>query len=157
MQDNMSLTLDILSCPRYTRHMKTLSEKSKNPTDIAKRAYTVRFWIAMATYVVTIWPISSAVEYATGPWKIVLALTPLVPIAAILIFAIQRFMAIDELERQIQIEAMAIAAAITALLSITYGFLEIAHLPRPSAWFTYGLVMFSWALATPFVARRYKG
>lgn len=130
---------------------------SHNPTDLAKRTYTIRFWIAMATYVVTIVPISNAVANASGPWKVVLALTPLVPITAILVFAIQRFMGIDELERQIQIEALAIAAVVTALLAVTYGFLEIARLPHPSAWFTYGVVMCAWGVATPFVSRKYKG
>jgi|SRR5579884_164092 len=131
--------------------------KTANPTDLAKRQYKVRFWIAMIAYVIVIWPITDAVGRTAGSWKVVLALTPLIPIAAIFIFAVQMIRGIDELERQIHIEALAIAAGVTALVSVTYGFLEVAHLPRPSAWFTYGLVMLSWAIATPFVSRKYKG
>ncbi len=128
-----------------------------NPTEMAKRQYKIRFWSAMIVYIVTIWPISTAVSHATGAWKIGLALTPLVPIVAIFIFAVQMLQGIDELERQIHLEALAIAAGVTAMLSVTYGFLEIARLPHPSAWFTYCVVMAAWAIATPFVARKYKG
>ncbi len=131
--------------------------KALNPTEVAKRQYRVRFWIAMAVYVVTIWPITAAVRQAAGSWKIALALTPLIPIAAIFIFAVQMFQGIDELERQIHIEALAIAAGITAILSVTYGFLEVAGFPHISAWYTYSLVMIAWAIATPFVSRKYKG
>jgi hypothetical protein len=131
--------------------------KSANPTDVAKRQYKIRFWIAMIAYLAVIYPITDAVGHTAGPWKIVLALTPLIPIAAIFVFAVQMIRGIDELERQIHIEALAVAAGVTALLSVTYGFLEVAHLPRPSAWFTYAIVMLSWALATPFVSRKYKG
>lgn len=131
--------------------------RSENPTDVAKRQYKVRFWIAMAVYLITIWPISDAVSRTAGAWKIVLALTPLVPIVAVFIFCIQMMQGIDELERQIHTEALAIAAGVTALVSVTYGFLEIAKLPHPSAWFTYGLVMATWGIATPIVSRKYKG
>jgi len=154
----MSHILDILSRCGYSSRMKTLpARKPANPTDIAKRQYKIRFWIAMGTYLVTLWPVIEAVKHAAGPWKIALSLTPLIPVAAIFIFAVQMIAGVDELERQIHLEALAIAAGVTAMLSVTYGFLEVAGLPNPSAWFTYAVVMLTWALATPFVARKYKG
>lgn len=128
-----------------------------NPSEAAKRQYKVRFWIAMGVYVATIWPITKAAGHADGAWKLTLALTPLIPIVAIFVFAVQMIAGIDELERQIHIEALAIAAGVTALLSVTYGFLEVAGMPRPSAWFAYAVVMLGWAIATPVVARKYKG
>ena len=132
-------------------------KSSTNPTDVAKRRYTIRFWIAMAVYIITIFPISNAVSHAGGTTKIVLALTPLIPIIAVLLSVIDMLRGIDELERQIHIEALAVAAGVTALLALTYGFLEIAGLPRPSAWFTWGAVMVAWGIVTPLVSRKYKG
>lgn len=149
----MSRKLDILSRLRYYAAMM----QTANPTTLAHRQYQIRFWIAMAVYVATIWPITDAVSRTGGAWKIVLALTPLVPIAAIFVFAVQMIQGIDELERQIHTESLAIAAGVTAMISVTYGFLEVAKLPHPSAWFTYAVVMASWAIATPFVSRKYKG
>lgn len=131
--------------------------KTENPTDAAKRQYQIRFAAAILTYVVIVFPLAAGADRAEGPWKIVLALTPLVPLVFVFVSAIQFLRGIDELERQIHIEALAIAAGVTALLSVTYGFLEVAHFPRPSAWVTYSVVMVCWLIATPLVARRYKG
>lgn len=131
--------------------------RTQNPTDLAKRRYKIRFTIAMVSYVVIIYPVVSAADHAVGAWKILLALTPLIPLVAIFVFALQMLRGIDELERQIHIEALAIAAGVTGLLAVTYGFLEVAHFPHLSAWFTYAAVMLSWAIATPFVSRKYKG
>ncbi len=131
--------------------------RMQNPTEAAKRQYKIRFTIAMVAYVAIIFPLISAANHAQGTWKIVLALTPLIPLIIVFVSAIQLMRGIDELERQIHIEALAIAAGVTALLSVTYGFLEVAHFPRPSAWYTYSIVMAAWLVATPFVARRYKG
>jgi hypothetical protein len=111
----------------------------------------------MVAYVAIVYPLTAAADHAYGTWKIVLALTPLIPLIAVFASAIQMIRGIDELERQIHIEALAVAAGVTALLAVTYGFLEVAHFPRPSAWFTYAVVMVSWCIATPFVARKYKG
>lgn len=131
--------------------------KHQNPTDAAKREYKIRFAIAMIAYLAIVYPLASAADHAAGTWKILLALTPLIPLIVVFVSAIQMIRGIDELERQIHIEALAVAAGVTALLSVTYGFLEVAKFPHPSAWFTYGVVMLTWAIATPFVARKYKG
>ncbi len=136
--------------------MRSLT-KTQNPTDVGKRQYKIRFAIAMIAYVAIIFPLVSAANHTQGVWKVVLAITPLVPLIVVFISAIQVMRGIDELERQIHIESLAIAAGVTALLSVTYGFLEVAHFPRPSAWYTYSVVMIAWLIATPFVTRRYKG
>lgn len=149
--DKMSLILDTVSPIHYTHTM------AQNPTDVAKRQYKVRFIVSIAAYMAIIFPLVSAADRATGAWKILLALTPLIPLVVVFVSAIQMIRGIDELERQIHIEALAIAAGITALLSVTYGFLEVAHFPHPSAWFTYAVVMVAWCAATPFVSRKYKG
>lgn len=111
----------------------------------------------MAAYVVIVFASVYVLNRGiAGPWRIPVALTPIVPIAAVFASIVQLMQNIDELERQIRLEALAIAAGVTAILAITYGFLEVAQFPRPSAWFTYAVVMISWAIATPFVARKYR-
>ena len=132
-------------------------KRSANPTDLAKRRYTIRFWIAMSVYIVTIYPISTAVGHTAGAAKVAIALTPLIPMVAVFLAIVDMLRGVDELERQIHIEALAIAAGLTALLAFTYGFLELAGLPHPSAWFTWSVLMFSWLAVTPFVSRKYKG
>lgn len=131
--------------------------KSSNPTTLAKRRYTLRFWVAMAAYAIVVFAsVHWLNQGVSGRWRVVVALTPLVPIAVVFASFVDFMQNIDELERQIHLEALAIAAGVTALLAVTYGFLEVAHLPRPSAWFTYSVVMLAWLIATPFVSRKYR-
>ncbi|HEV3154389.1 MAG TPA: hypothetical protein VGZ02_11340 [Candidatus Baltobacteraceae bacterium] len=128
-----------------------------NPTDRAKRQYMVRFVIAMIAYIAIIIPVSTAAAHTSGALRIALAMTPLIPIAVLFISAVVMIRSVDELERQIHIEALAISAGLTALLALTYGLLEVAGFPHPSAWITYCVLMFTWGITVPFVSRRYKG
>jgi hypothetical protein len=131
--------------------------KPSNPTSLAKRTYFIRFWIGMAAYVLVVLASVHALNQGvSGSWRVTIALTPLIPIAIVFASFIALMQSIDELERQIHLESLAIAAGVTAVLAITYGFLEVAHLPQPSAWYTYAVVMISWIVATPFVARKYR-
>ena len=150
--------LDTVSRIRYTAAM-TKSEKGRpvNPTDAAKRLYQIRFWAGIAAYGAVVFASTHALNTGlTGAWRIAVALTPLVPLAVVFASFIDMMQRIDELERQIHLEALAIAAGVTAMLALTYGFLEVAHVPRPSAWCTYAVVMVAWAAATPFVSRKYR-
>lgn len=131
--------------------------KSANPTDLAKRRYFLELAGAMAAYVVVL---MASIHLLNGglpnPWRAVVALTPVIPVALVFVAVIRFMLSIDELQRQIQLESMAFAAGFTALVAVTYGFLESAGLPRPSAWLTYVVVMAAWGLSVPIVTRRYK-
>lgn len=154
----MSRILDIVSSISYTGAMtKSGKVRPTNPTAVAKRLYQIRFWLGIAAYVAVVLASTYALNNGlTGTLRIAVALTPLVPIAVVFASFVEMMQRIDELERQIHLEALAIAAGVTAMLAVTYGFLEVAHLPRPSAWCTYAVVMVAWAAATPFVSRKYR-
>ena len=131
--------------------------KFVNPLTLARRRYLIQFTIAMTAYVfILFWSIWMAKRFTENPVHTLIALAPLLPIVFLFASIVQYVNSIDELERQIQSESLALAAGITALLAVTYGFLEVAGFPRISAWFTYLVVMGAWILARPFVARRYK-
>ena len=111
----------------------------------------------MAAYVVIVLISVRAINQGLhDPLRLVFALLPLVPVAFVFAAIVRYMSSIDELQRQITIESLALAAGITALLAITYGFLETVGLPHLSAWFTYAAVMVAWIVAQPFVARRYR-
>jgi len=129
-----------------------------NPTVAATRRYTAGLAAAMAGYVVvlfvTVWTIR---HYdPQGVLRYVLALAPLVPIALIVPIGVRYFRDTDEFERRMMTESLAIAAGVTALLSATYAFLENAGLPPLSAWWTWSVLMGSWAIARMTVCRRYR-
>lgn len=132
--------------------------KSSNPTAQANRRYLVSFTIVMVAYVVLLFASITAVERfaPTGVLRYVLLLVPVVPVGFLIAAMIRYLRETDEFERRIQLESMAIAVAVTAGLSVTYGFLESAGFPRLSAWWTWGVVVGSWGIARFFVARHYR-
>lgn len=84
-----------------------------------------------------------------------IAATPALPMFGVLAAVVQFMLSVDELQRQIHLEALAIAAGVTAALAMTYTFLEGAGLPHSQAWWAFVCVDVIWGLSLPFVKRRY--
>jgi hypothetical protein len=137
--------------------MKVTSNQP-NPTTTALRRYNVAFVITMAGYLALLFGGIYLVKagYAVGPWRYLAILVPVVPVVLLFVAMLRLYGAIDELQRRITLESLAVAGGITALLAVTYGFLESAGLPHPSAWWTWCIIMFSWGIARPIVARQYR-
>jgi hypothetical protein len=129
-----------------------------NPTTQARRRYLTGLSIALVAYLVVLFGTLNLVERLepSGPLRYLLLLAPLVPVAFLIPLVIRYLRDTDEFERRVVTESLAIAAGITAILSVTYGFLENAGLPHLSAWWTWCVLMGSWGVARVFVARQYK-
>ncbi len=129
-----------------------------NPAVAANRRYFWELGLAMGLYMVVLFSALTLVngKHVSGGLEYAVLLAPVVPVALVFASVVRWLRSADELERQITLEALAVAAGITALLSVTYGFLEIAGLPHLSAWFTWCVLMGSWGIAKPFVARTYR-
>jgi len=85
-----------------------------------------------------------------------IAVTPAIPMFGVVAAVIQFMLSIDELQRQIHLEAFAIAAGVTAALALTYTFLEGVGFPHSQAWWAFVSIDAAWGLALPFVKRRYE-
>lgn len=127
-----------------------------NPTTQAQRRYVIEFTLAVAAYLVVLFATRLAFRNLTGPWEPVVALLPVVPVIAVFVAVLRWLRATDELNRRIIVDSLAIAGGITALLAATYGFAESDFLPRPSAWWTWCVFMFTWAICATILRRRYQ-
>jgi O-antigen/teichoic acid export membrane protein len=85
-----------------------------------------------------------------------IAVTPAFPLFGVVAAVIQFVLSIDELQRQMHLEALAIAAGVTGALAVTYSFLEGVGLPHSQAWWAFVSLDLVWALSLPFVKRRYE-
>lgn len=117
----------------------------------------MRFLAAMAAYclllLASIWLIGA---HPHAVWRIPVAISPAVPLAFALWAVVRFFGQLDELQRRIQLEALAVAFAATALITIGYGLLENVGLPTLSwAWVT-PLMIALWGVATAVASRRYR-
>lgn len=132
--------------------------KIVNPTEVAARRYKVQVAINMATYVAILFASIEALNRLNpqGALRYALILAPLVPVALLVPAVVRYFRESDELERRIVTEAFAIGATVTAMLSVTYGFLENTGLPHLSAWWTWTVVMGASLVARLLLNRRYR-
>ena len=104
-----------------------MTQKAKNTRHV------VELMSALVLYVIVL---AMALRFTPGTssrvLQIVLWLSPLLPIG-LAIWAIARHLArVDEYIRQVTLENISIAAAVTAGASLTYGFLENAGFPKLS-------------------------
>lgn len=128
-----------------------------NTVQRVQRAYNREFAVAMIGYVVVLFATTYIRNLNVGPvWGTVLAVLPVVPIA----FAVRAFVrylrGTDELQRQIQLESLAIAFGGTALVAITYGLLEYAGFPHINPIWLYALMMTLWGITAAVTSRRYR-
>ena len=70
-----------------------------------------------------------------GTWlRVAVALFPILPFALLLLLIIRGIRQMDELERRIQLEALAVAFPLTFLLLMTLGLLELAIKLKTEDW-----------------------
>jgi O-antigen/teichoic acid export membrane protein len=136
-----------MSTQRYTNREKAIA-----------RRYIWQMIVLMVLYVVILLVSINALKtgHFSPLFRDLIAVTPAVPMFGVVAAVIQFMLSVDELQRQIHLEALAIAAGVTAALALTYTFLEGVGFPHSQAWWAFASVDLVWALALPFVKRRYE-
>jgi len=123
---------------------------------MSTRSYAREFTLAMVAYVATlflsIWLINAA---PAAPWRFAIALLPMLPAFGVLVAVLRQLRRMDELQRQIQFEALAFAFAGTALLTFGYGFVENVGLPHLSWFFVWPIMAILWIIGSVLATRRY--
>ena len=115
----------------------------------ANRKYKVELFAALALYLIVLFgSITFAKPMAEGAARTILLLSPTIPLM-LAVWAIARHMRrLDEFMRLRSLESLAIAAAVTAALSFSYGFLEGAGFPKLSMFWVWSVMGAVWALHT---------
>jgi hypothetical protein len=111
----------------------------------ARRKYLLELGVSMAIYILVLFgALSIAKPMPEGALRTALLLTPMIPIALAIWAIARQFRRMDEFIRLRTLESLAIAAAVTAGLSLTYGFLEGAGFPRLSMFWVWPVMGFVW-------------
>jgi hypothetical protein len=115
----------------------------------ARKKYQLELGGAMFLYVAVLFgSIYIAKPMTPGLPRTVLLLTPMIPILLAIWVIARQFRRMDEFVRLRMLEGLAIAAAVTAGLSLTYGFLEGAGFPRLSMFWVWPVMGFVWGIFT---------
>lgn len=134
--------------------------KTKHPSSESRRfwRHQIELTTGITAYIVLLFvSIHALKQGAAGAARVLWAVSPILPAGFVVVSTIRRIRYMDELQRRIQTEALALAAAGTALLGLTYGFLEgSAGFPHIGAWWAWISVGVIWALSLMILRRRYR-
>ena len=115
----------------------------------AKRRYFKELGIALALYVVLLaGALRLSLDMPSGVLRTVVLLTPMLAFLLALRAVVRAARRSDEFIRKTTLEHLAIAAAVTAGVTFTYGFLEIAGFPKLSMFVVWPLMGGVWAFTT---------
>jgi hypothetical protein len=128
-----------------------------NPAANALRSYCWQGGLSMTAYFIAVYVIGSYVHpnAMANPWRILVALLPIIPIIFAAVAFIRFFRATDELKRQIIVTTFAIAGGVYVFFNITCGLLVVAGIPKPSALCAFYVFSGSAAIASVLLHRHY--
>ena len=119
----------------------------------------VAFGAALLTYAVLLL-ISIAILSGGGvtspPLQALVALLPVPAAVALLVLAITRFLATDEMQQQIQLTALALSFLGTLLVTFSWGFLEGVGVERLSGFAVFGTLVLLYVAGLALAGRRYR-
>ncbi|SFQ77737.1 hypothetical protein SAMN03159489_05464 [Pseudomonas sp. NFPP07] len=121
------------------------------------KRYLVEFTLALLAYLVAVvlsTYLLPGMDSSAG--RIAVSLIPVIPMIAMALVVIRQLRRLDELNQRIQLNALGIAFVCTALITFSYGFLEIAGLPRLSMFAVWPIMGSVWLVATLLGNRRYQ-
>jgi uncharacterized membrane protein len=135
-----------------------MNTKTPISPDAAKWRYQWNVVVAMLIYCVVVLICVKLLKHMPpGPLRIALALLPAVPVVWVLWSVIWYLRVADELQRRVHLESLAIAAGVTAFVSLTYGLLEqLGGFPMVTAWWGFIILDVVWGFTACILFRRYK-
>lgn len=119
--------------------------------------YALELVGVMAAYTVALIVSLPLLErFSESAWRIPLALAPMLPASLVPLLVLRHLRRLDELQRQIQLEALGFAFSGTAVITFAYGFLELAGLPDAPAFAVWPLMAALWVLGIALSSRRFR-
>ena len=121
------------------------------------KRYLTELFTAIGLYAValiaSIWLLQA---FPTSTLRIPIALAPMLPALLLPVVIVRHLRRIDELHRQLQLEALGFAFASTAVVTFGYGFLETVGFPHISSFAVWPIMASFWIIGLWFANRRFR-
>ncbi|WP_294390912.1 hypothetical protein [uncultured Sphingomonas sp.] len=91
-----------------------------------------------------------------GGTLIVLLLVPMIGIAAVAVAVLRGLWRMDEMQRRIQMDAIAISFLVTAVVTLGWGFAQLGGAPRLHPFAVWPIMAVSWMAGLPIARRRFR-
>jgi hypothetical protein len=127
-------------------------------SDMTSKRYFKELGATLAAYGVVLVGSIELLTHAdvARPWRDLIALSPMIPAAAMAWIILRELRRMDELQRRIQLEALGFSFAGTAILTFSYGFLEGLGYPRLSMFTVWPVLAVLWVVGLVLARRRYQ-
>jgi hypothetical protein len=113
----------------------------------ANRKYRLELGAAMLAYMAVLFgSIYLGKPMEPGAARTLLLISPAIPLLLAIWAIVRHFGRMDEFMRLRSLESFAIAGAVTAGVTFTYGFLEGAGFPKLSMFWVWGLMGLTWGV-----------
>ena len=89
-------------------------------------------------------------------WQVIISLSPVIPVAFVVLAIMRLTIYSDELQQRIQLSAVSFSAALTGLITFSYGFLENVGFPKFPTFFVLPMLIFIWGMSLRFFEKRYQ-
>ena len=124
----------------------------------AAKTYVREFLTAMVAYAIILIVSISLIKNSPplAWWRFPLALAPLIPLCFALWAFLRFFRRMDELQRRIQLEALAFSFGATCLVTLSYGLLENVGLPILNWIWVAPFMIALWGVGSCIAAWRYQ-
>jgi hypothetical protein len=136
---------------------RTLDSESSSSGDRARnRAYQLDFWPGMVGYALALLAVLrwGGLDGAS-PWRWAWALLPALPALWMVRAVVRHLRRIDEYQRDLVLQGLAVGFGVAMVTAVTLGFLGIAGLSgRVTGWVVYGAGMLGWIVGGQVAARR---
>lgn len=124
------------------------------PTD---KEYARDMFLGMAAYVAILFASIYFIKaHADSPWRYAVALLPMLPLAYVARASVRRLNRCDELQKRIQYTALSVTVLATALITLTYGFLENVGLPHVNMIWVWPVMGAIWGISACIAQRYYQ-
>ena len=121
------------------------------------RPYRKDFLIALGLYaLVLVLSISAISRFHLGWWRIPVAIVPVLPCLLVMRAMLAFFSRCDELQIRIHLQSLAFAFAGTAVLTLTYGFLQNVGFPDINWVWVWPLMGSLWLIGQLIAKRKYR-
>ncbi len=125
--------------------------------ELARKQYRRRMTMALIVYAAILAPSIPLISaYPDAAWRYPLAIAPIMPFIYGIFAYVRYLRLVDELQRRIAHEALAIAFGASAAITFGYGLLQLAGLPDINWSFVWAVMGGCWILGGLYADRRYR-
>ena len=122
------------------------------------RRYMKELFLSMIAYtVILVVSLTVLKNYEfTKFWQIIISLLPAIPVAFVILAIMRLLIDSDELQQRVQLLATSFSAAVTGLITFSYGFLENVGFPKFPTFFVFPLLIAIWGISLGYFSRKYQ-